>query len=243
MTDQGESMQMNHGQDEPENYQARVAYQNKGVATQYDQTRFKNLRGRVGDWFDKRAIKRALESCRDCRMVLDVPCGTGRITTFLIEQGYGVTAADVSVEMMAVARSRFTKCQNAPWGYVQVDAAQLPFRNASFDCATAIRFMGHVPAPTRIQVLRELGRVSRGPIIIDYCIYHPMTHIRRRIEDLIRTRRLGFAQSWTWQSIPKAQLMSEFEAAGLQAVRWVAKIRLLSDAWIVLLQKQSEMFG
>jgi ubiquinone/menaquinone biosynthesis C-methylase UbiE len=233
-------MQVRQKEYEPENYSARVAYQNNKVAAQYDQSRFSNLRGRVGNWLDKRAIKRALDSFGDCQTVLDIPCGTGRITAFLIEQGHTVYAADVSVEMMAVAQGHFTHSPPAPLGYVQVDAMRLPFRSASFDCTTAIRFMGHVPSATRIQVLRELARVSRGSIIADYCIYHPVIHLRRWIEDLIRRRRLGFAQSWAWQSIPKEQLKSEFQAVGLQATRWFAKMGFLSDAWIVLLRHQGQ---
>jgi 2-polyprenyl-3-methyl-5-hydroxy-6-metoxy-1,4-benzoquinol methylase len=230
---------MTSNQDDPslatEIYAAQTGYRNETVATQYDQRRFAGWRGRLGDWLDKHALELAFAHVPQAGgTVLDVPCGTGRITVYLAESGYKVLGADISAEMMKVARHRSTD-YNVPMGFVQTDAASLPFRNDSFMCATAIRFMGHIPSATRIQILRELARVSRGCIIADYCVSHPITDMRRRLERWLKTRQLGFTQSWTWQCIPKHALESEFQAAGLKAARWFAKARFLSDSWMVLL--------
>lgn len=222
-----------------ETYKARIAYRDKMVATHYDCRRFRSWRGRLGDWLDKRALKLALDHLpRDGGLILDVPCGTGRITSYVIEAGYKTIAADIAIEMIVVAQDRLTDSLVFPLHYVQADAVRLPFRSDAFMGATAIRFMGHVPSATRIQVLRELARVTQGYIIADYCVFNPLIDIRRRVEYLLRIRRLGFEQSWTWQSIPRHKLESEFQAANLQAVRWIAKARFLSDAWMVLLRRK-----
>lgn len=40
--------------------------------------------------------------------ILEIGCGTGQYTTKLAEQGYQITAVDISEEMMAVAREKIT---------------------------------------------------------------------------------------------------------------------------------------
>jgi len=221
-----------------ETYAAETAYRDEMIATQYDRRRFSSWRGRLGDWLDKRALQRALDHLpQEGSMILDVPCGTGRVTSYLIDNGYEVTAADISAEMIVVARGRLVDRFVRTRGYIQADAIRLPFCDAAFACTTAIRFMGHIPPSTRVQILRELARVSRGYVIADYCIYHPVVYMRRRIEHFLKTRRLGFDQDWIWQSIPKRQLEDEFRAAELQPVGWFAKMRPLSDAWVVLLAR------
>jgi len=165
------------------------------------------------------------------------------MTSYLGNAGYRVLASDISAEMLTMTQGRLTDSAVAPLGYVQVDAARLPFRSDTFLGATAIRFMGHIPADTRIEILHELARVTRGYIVADYCVFNPIIHTRRRIEHLLKTRQLGFEQGWTWQSVPRHQLEREFRAAGLEAVGWFAKMRFLSDAWMVLLAHRNQESG
>lgn len=222
-------------------YTAETAYRDEKVATQYDRRRFGGWRGRLGDWLDKRALQRALDRLpQKDGTILDIPCGTGRITSYLVAKDYKVTAADVSAEMISVAQDCLTDRLVHVRGYVQANATCLPFRDEAFACVTAIRFMGHIPPSTRVQILHELARVSQGHVISDYCVYNPIIDIRRRIEHFLRARRLGFGQNWTWQSIPHHQLEDEFRAAGLYPVGWFAKMRFLSDAWMVLLVQRDE---
>jgi SAM-dependent methyltransferase len=221
----------------PESYEAKTAYRNEMVALEYDRLRFHSWRGRLGDWLDKRALTSALAHIPgDIGTILDAACGTGRITAQLAAAGYAVVGADISAEMIKVAHDRFSDADLPPLRRFQADAIRLPIRRNAFGCATAIRFMGHLPSASRIQILRELARVSQGYIVADFCLYHPFVHMRRMIEVLLRTRRLGFARSWDWQLMRQEQLEDEFRAAGLQAVQWVAKARFLSDAWMVLLK-------
>lgn len=222
-----------------ERFDARAAYRNDTVAAKYEKARFSSWRGRVGDWLDKRVLRLALRHLpQESLMVLDVPCGTGRMTSTLITAGYRVVACDVSAEMMAIARHRLVDSSTAPLGYVQADALRLPFQDKVFVCATAMRFMGHVPPAARIQVLRELSRVSRICIIADYCVHNPITRVRRWFERLIATRDFGFERSWAWQIVSRRELEREFRAAGLRAARWIPKVPFISDAWTVVLEPE-----
>lgn len=221
------------------NYEARDAYRDEAVASLYDVVRFKSIRGRVGNWLDKRAINLALDCLPQSEgLVLDIPCGTGRITSMIAEAGYTAIAADISLEMINVARDRFASSPVAFLDSVQVDAVRLPFSDRALVCATAIRFMGHIPPDVRIEILRELARVSNRYIIVDYSVSHLITNIRRWIENSLKTKNWGFKKNWSWQTIPKHQLDNEFCTAGLQAVRWFPKARFFSDASIVLLERK-----
>ena len=84
-------------------------YQNPAVAGDYDRQRFAGWAGRWFDRLERRAVRRMVLGLRHrhARLsVLDVPCGTGRITELLLELDLPVVAGDISREMMDVARRR-----------------------------------------------------------------------------------------------------------------------------------------
>jgi demethylmenaquinone methyltransferase/2-methoxy-6-polyprenyl-1,4-benzoquinol methylase len=68
---------------------------------------------------------------------LDVCCGTGDIAFRLAAQGAAVTGLDFSEPMLTVARQRPTRpASSGPVEFVQGDAMQLPFPEASFAAVT-----------------------------------------------------------------------------------------------------------
>ena len=92
----------------------------------------------------------------DCRRLLDLGGGTGRYAGPLISAGHEVAVLDRSRGMLAEARAK-----GLPWA-VRGNAARLPFREDAFDGALFIEFLHLVkdwPA-----AIREVGRVTRGPI-------------------------------------------------------------------------------
>src|SRR5579872_6695029 len=84
-------------------------YLDASVARDYDRARFTTVTGRAFDRIEKRAlvsvVRRITAEIPDPR-VLDIPCGTGRITELLLEQGLTVTGGDVSPAMIEVAREK-----------------------------------------------------------------------------------------------------------------------------------------
>ena len=136
------------------------------VAQTYDTGRFDTLKGRLYRWREERAIEFALGRLRR-GTVLDAACGTGRITALLQRNGFRATGCDVSPAMMAVARRRL-----ASLGYdvplVETSVECLPYPDQSFDAATCVGLLMHLDADVRVRALRELARVSRGPIVVQY---------------------------------------------------------------------------
>ena len=98
--------------------------------------------------------------------VLDVCTGTGEVALEFARRCHDVTGIDLSAGMLAVARR---KDQDGRVRFLQMDATRLDFADGEFD-VSAISFGLHdMPPEVREKVLREMGRVTNGKIVImDY---------------------------------------------------------------------------
>jgi len=75
-------------------------------ARQYDRLRFSGKAGQYGHRRQAEILQSLTDDWRD-KKVLEIGCGTGRITELLVRWGAEVTATDISAEMLDVARARF----------------------------------------------------------------------------------------------------------------------------------------
>jgi SAM-dependent methyltransferase len=207
-------------------------YQDDVVARDYDFHRFgspERARRNAKKW---RTIERALAVTENVRRVLDLPCGTGRFTGHLAARGCDVVGADISLEMMRVAREQTGDMEGVS-GFVRADAEALPFADGAFDCVMSIRFLFHVDPRTRIAMLREMARVSRRWLLLDYRHKYAYRYaswwLRRRLRmtggRLERVRRIDVER--------------ELAAAGIRLVGIFPVARVFSDKWIVLGEKRA----
>jgi ubiquinone/menaquinone biosynthesis C-methylase UbiE len=93
--------------------------------------------------------------------MLDVGCGTGTLAVAaarLAGQAFGV---DVSPEMLARARRKAKKAR-VRIDFREAPAQALPFEDARFDLVTSTVMLHHVPAEARLDVVREMARVTRS---------------------------------------------------------------------------------
>jgi len=83
------------------------------TAKTYDRQRFT---GRAGEWGHNRQISILQSLAQDWqgKKVLEIGCGTGRITEVLARWGANITATDISEEMLKVAQTRFSSDQRLP---------------------------------------------------------------------------------------------------------------------------------
>jgi SAM-dependent methyltransferase len=203
-------------------------YRDPAVAADYDQHRFttpRRQRRNVRKW---RAIQRALDAAGDVHSVLDLPCGTGRFTGHLARLNLEVVGGDISLQMMREVDASPDVAHPRIAGYVQADAEALPFDDRCLDCTVSIRFMFHVDPITRRRILREMGRVSRRWLIIDYRHRYSARWVLWRIR-----HALGLLPEVP-ERVNKSGLESEFRDAGLTIRRVIPVRRWLSDKWIVL---------
>ena len=189
----------------------KVHYQNPAVASTYDANRFTTVAGRYGHWKEVRALERALDRTSGVQTALDVPCGTGRITRLLLNRGLKVAGVDISLAMIAEAKKNLQAFEGRVT-FSEGDATKLLFPDDTFDLVTCVRLFGHVPSQTRIQMLRELRRVSRGWVIVNYFDLNPLIRFKRWVKrDILKT------YEGVVYPAPQETMLRELEEAGLRA--------------------------
>ena len=119
--------------------------------------------------------------------VLDVACGTGNATIPAARAGARVTGLDFSPELLEIARERGSDAMvEVEW--VEGDAQELPFEDASFD--RVISTFGHMFAPDHRRTADEMRRVCRPGGTIATACWTPEGAIGRMFRT---TRRAGSA--------------------------------------------------
>lgn len=147
---------------------------------------------------------------------IDIPCGTGRFASVYRSRKLIWVGVDVSLAM-----ARLSKEQR---GTVVVgDAEALPFRRGSFHFATCIRLLHRIKDPaTRVRILKELARVSQGPILVTY-------YLRWNLRGLRRWLQHGYS------GLSMKQVRLDATEAGLRVKKARPLRRLTNQQWFFLL--------
>jgi ubiquinone/menaquinone biosynthesis C-methylase UbiE len=100
----------------------------------------------------------ALSGLPPASRVVDLGCGSGVFTRVLQRRGYRCCGADLSPKLIEAARAKFRDVE-----FVEGDAEQLPFADASFDGVLLSGLVHHLPDPFRcaaevFRILRPGGR-------------------------------------------------------------------------------------
>ena len=99
------------------------------------------------------------------KTVLDVGCGTGLYSIRLSEGGADVTAVDISLKMIEIARRKAHDRGQYIW-YDEADMAKLPYENRTFDMVVSITALEFAADP--LLALMEMARVLRpgGKLVV-----------------------------------------------------------------------------
>jgi ubiquinone/menaquinone biosynthesis C-methylase UbiE len=97
-------------------------------------------------------------------VILDIGCGTGRITSKLTKKGSTVVAIDFSGDSIKLCKAR---CNN-PFElstnvhFIRADACNLPFKDNSFDKCICSEVFEHIPSKgERLKMICEANRVLK----------------------------------------------------------------------------------
>ena len=113
--------------------------------------------------------------------LLDVACGTGNATIPAAQAGARATGLDFSPELLEIARERGSDAMvEVEW--IEGDAQELPFEDASFD--RVISTFGHMFAPDHTRTAHELLRVCRRGGTIPTACWTPEGALGRLVRTL-----------------------------------------------------------
>ena len=206
----------------------KSGWQDSSVANTYDNKRFSSISGRLSNWLDKRALRHSIDSLPKSAKILDMPCGTGRMSRYLINLGYNqITCADISDDMIEVASTLLKPFQGVK--FYNTDAEKTPFEDASFDAITSIRFMGHIPRDIRVSILKEMGRICKGNIIIEYPVTNSFARLVKAVFKSFTVKKVLPAQ-WIWHYLSMKEAKQEVIEAGLTTKKVVRKLSFFSES-------------
>jgi SAM-dependent methyltransferase len=206
-------------------------YRSEEVAKDYDAHRFTSPSRKRRNAREWRIVSRALARAREVETILDVPCGTGRFAGEFARTGREVIGVDIALPMMRVAVDK-TRVIRAVHGFVCADAERLPFSDGAVDCVASIRFLHHVDPARRVVMLREMARVSRRWLLLDYRHKYSTRYAQLRLRE-----RLGRPARERQTQVSRRELDAELAGACLRAVGIYPVARIFSDKWVVLCEK------
>jgi ubiquinone/menaquinone biosynthesis C-methylase UbiE len=209
----------------------RAKYADPRIVTRYD-LRFADLAGRRSNARVLRAVQCALEPLPAGARVLDLPCGTGRLFELLVERGWRPCGVDLSRDMLRAVPEVARAPRGATVPRIAADVRALPFRDASFEATICLRFLQLLQPEERVEVLRALARVTRGPLVAVYSPHHTWKDATRALRRWLGVRRKE-REGW----IPWSAIEAEIAAAGLVCTRRVHACRGFVDAVALRLER------
>jgi 2-polyprenyl-3-methyl-5-hydroxy-6-metoxy-1,4-benzoquinol methylase len=206
----------------PTPYAARTKYDEPGRAERY------RARSARRDAEERRLLHRVLPAPTPGATALDVPCGTGRLSAWLLDRGWRVVAADLSPAMREAARATLAGREGATVEAMDLDA--VPDGSRRFDLVLCFRFLHHLEgAAARVRVLSALAARARGPVVVSF-------HHRVSVHQAARAlRRLVTGRRGDRHAISVVTLARDAEAAGLRVVATAASLPYLRDLWVAVL--------
>lgn len=190
-----------------------------GYARRYRDERFRAGSGPATDRRERAALSALLASTSwPPGPWLDAPCGAGRMSAELPGPVVQVDRDPAMVVACGPGRPRACASVHA-----------LPFADATFRGALCHRLLQHIATPVeRITILRELARVTQGPIVVSFFDANCLQHLRRRVRRLFGKPRSGRT------AVSRRAFAAELQAAGLRIVAVRALRRFVAEQTLVL---------
>ena len=146
-----------------------------------------------------------------CRRLLDLGCGTGRLTRAIARRVEEVTAVDVSREMLRVARAQCAGHGNV--GFVEADLCDLPVTLGVFDCVMSVNLLHNLPAEQAAQAMKAL--VAPGGLLI----VHDVRQTAGVFDRALDGPRMAIKTLWRLARVSRVRAFLRQRAAWAQHAR------------------------
>lgn len=214
----------------PGEWNPALHYQDRDVAHEYDRLRFSSLAGQVFNHQEKSIIRACFSDLPRNTVILDFPCGTGRLAEMLLESGWRVHGADISDEMLDVARTRLARFGKRFTTEV-IDALTQIDCEPQFNASLCARVLMHFPLATQIEFLRGVASRTQDVVVINHSLNSPYQRFRRRIKKLLRH------QQPTRYPVTNGEIKRLLSESGLKEIKRHRINSLVSEAIYIVARK------
>ena len=212
------------------NWNPNEHYKRHDIAVAYDAARFSSLPGRVFNRWEQRVIEKCFRDIPKGTMLVDVPCGTGRLAERLLSAGYRVHGVDISDEMLKVARQRLERYGDA-FTWEVGDARNMAANGIASEGTLCARVLMHFPLDEQITFLAGVARLGAGTVVINHSLDSPYQRFRRTVK-----RLLGHQPSARFP-IGNRDIRKLLREAGLREVRRYRLLPMISEAGYIVAAK------
>jgi SAM-dependent methyltransferase len=130
-------------------------------------------------------IRRFLKPLGRSNVILEIPCGGGRLTPGFADFADLVIEADVAIGQIAYGRAHSRLSTPCVW--LTASAFHIPLRDRSVDGAVCIRLSHHLPtAAERERLFGELLRVSRRFVVVTFFDRYSLKNLTYRLRHPFR---------------------------------------------------------
>ena len=178
--------------------------------------------------FENMAVKRLLSLC-DRGLVLDVPCGSGKLMPCLIESDFSIIGIDLSEDMLSMICDKKPKKLTV----IQADIRKLPLKDNSIDIIISNRFLHRISPEIHLNALNEIYRVSKEYAILYFSIRGILTKCIISLEKILN---IGDRGEIFYMS--KKSIKEELDSSGWDFIKGTAVIPMVSTGYVIIAKKK-----
>jgi ubiquinone/menaquinone biosynthesis C-methylase UbiE len=142
---------------------------------------------RFGTRQEWKLIRAHLAGVGHSRVILELPCGGGRITPAFADAADLIIEADIAIGQVRYGRAASEVATPCAW--MTASAFHIPLRDDSVDGTICIRLAHHLPTDAeRGRLIRELLRVSQRFVILTFYDPRSLKNLTRRLRHPIKPK-------------------------------------------------------
>jgi ubiquinone/menaquinone biosynthesis C-methylase UbiE/uncharacterized protein YbaR (Trm112 family) len=135
---------------------------------------------RITTWREFDLLGRMLRNQGRSEVLLDLPCGGGRLSPPMARHADLLIEADIALGQLRYGRMHGRISTRQVW--MTASAFQIPLRDSSVDGTVCVRLNHHLATEAeRQQLVRELLRVSKRFVIMSFFDYYSLKNTLRRL--------------------------------------------------------------
>jgi SAM-dependent methyltransferase len=206
----------------------------KHEVADYEKKRYRGLDQRLVHNREERILRKIFSKIGDAKgLALDLPCGYGRFSAFLLGRGFSLVNSDLSFHMVERANERTASLTRSyPRGTVADAACGLPFKDSVFSVVFSMRLFHHIHhSRDRVKILQEFARVSSTWIVLSYYQSNALHKIQRKYRRQIKKTPTRI------KMITRREFQEETRGCDLDIVKILPLFRGLHAQNIVLIKK------